>query len=62
MCESCGMQRALENHMPLEQNLHAKPLVEVISAHVRDQQRTQESHLRTLNEELHRGQARSRTA
>eukprot|EP00975_Prorocentrum_lima_P033073 6938997-Prorocentrum_lima.AAC.1 len=56
------MQRALENHMLQEQNLQAKALVEAISAHVRDQQRDQESHLRALNEELHREQGRSRTA
>eukprot|EP00975_Prorocentrum_lima_P055186 11569999-Prorocentrum_lima.AAC.1 len=45
-----------------ESNLQAKALVEAISAHVREQQRTQESHLRTLNEDFHREQVRSRTA
>eukprot|EP00975_Prorocentrum_lima_P005266 1139695-Prorocentrum_lima.AAC.1 len=41
-----------------EYNLQAKTLVEAISAHVREQKRTQESH---LIEESHREQVRSRT-
>eukprot|EP00975_Prorocentrum_lima_P065601 12904361-Prorocentrum_lima.AAC.1 len=42
-----------------EQNLQAKMLIESTSTHVREQQRAQESHLRVLNEEFHREQARS---
>eukprot|EP00975_Prorocentrum_lima_P014708 3118423-Prorocentrum_lima.AAC.1 len=44
--QSCGMQRALENRQLAEQNLPAKALIESISGHVRDQQRSQEHHLR----------------
>eukprot|EP00975_Prorocentrum_lima_P015293 3240512-Prorocentrum_lima.AAC.1 len=52
--QSCGMQQALGNRMLAEQNLQAKVLVESISAHVREQQRAQEPHLRTLSEEFRR--------
>eukprot|EP00975_Prorocentrum_lima_P044274 9282126-Prorocentrum_lima.AAC.1 len=54
--QSCGMQQALENRLLAEQNLQATVLAESINAHVREQQRAQESHLRTLNEEFHREQ------
>eukprot|EP00975_Prorocentrum_lima_P007918 1695535-Prorocentrum_lima.AAC.1 len=45
--QSCGMQQALENNMLAEQNLQAKMLTEAVSTHLQDQQRAQESHLRS---------------
>eukprot|EP00975_Prorocentrum_lima_P064357 12897079-Prorocentrum_lima.AAC.1 len=47
--------------MLTEQNLQARALIESISTRVREQQRAQESHVRDLNNELHREQARSRS-
>eukprot|EP00975_Prorocentrum_lima_P001680 360504-Prorocentrum_lima.AAC.1 len=43
-----------------EQNLQARALIEPTSTQVRERQRAQESHLRMLNDELHREQVRSR--
>eukprot|EP00975_Prorocentrum_lima_P014991 3179663-Prorocentrum_lima.AAC.1 len=43
--QSCGMQRALENRLLAEQNLHARTLIESISGHMREQERSQEHHL-----------------
>eukprot|EP00975_Prorocentrum_lima_P068233 12919537-Prorocentrum_lima.AAC.1 len=54
------MQQALAYRLLAEQNFPAKPLVESISAHMREQQRSQEAHLILLNEEYHREQMRSR--
>eukprot|EP00975_Prorocentrum_lima_P037618 7911280-Prorocentrum_lima.AAC.1 len=48
--QSCGMQRELENRLPGEQNLQARDVIESISGHVREQQRSQEHNLRMLND------------
>eukprot|EP00975_Prorocentrum_lima_P023989 5048232-Prorocentrum_lima.AAC.1 len=60
--QSCGMQQGLDNSMLAEQNLQAKMLIEAISTHLRHQQRAQEPHLKMLNDEFHREQARAKRA